>query len=233
MTSSSQHKLVLVSPILNIQTHKTPFSHSCLSSYSHFPFSCEHIEGSDTLATWSFSPHCGLFKPFSKVFSLLFFARCRNENIIFTICNTTTQLHFSFEILSSFGLCYSVLSDSPPNFLSDSSVSFKGSASFPHQASGNLLNDSVVDYLLFLLLLLCSITCKYSCSYHIFVAVSQIYFAMYGTISFTSCLYMTLINTSLLSILPNYFVAEWETESFCSLQMEEGWRKGFLLLFTT
>lgn len=116
-SSSSQHELVLVSPILNIQTHKTPFSHSCLSSYSHFPFKCEHIEGSDAFAMRSFSPHCGLFKLSSKVFSLLFFARYRKENIIFTICNTTTQLHFSFEILSFFGLCYSVLSGSPPNFL--------------------------------------------------------------------------------------------------------------------
>lgn len=70
------------------------------------------------------------------------------------------------------------------------------------------------------------ITCKYSCSYHIFVAVSQIYLAIYGTISFTPCPYMTLTNKSLLSIWPNYFVAEWKTESFCSLQMEGGWRKG-------
>lgn len=50
-SSSSQHELMLVSPILNIQTHKTPFSHFCLSSYSHFPFNCDHTEGSDALAT--------------------------------------------------------------------------------------------------------------------------------------------------------------------------------------
>lgn len=153
-SSSSQHELMLVSPILNIQIHKTPFSHSCFSSYSYFPFKCEHIEGSDAFATWSFSPHCGPSKPFCKVFSLLFFARYRNENIIFTICNTTAQLHFSFEILSSFGLSYSVLSGSPPNFLLHCFL--QGSASFPRQVSENLLNASVLDYLLFLLLLLCS-----------------------------------------------------------------------------
>lgn len=79
------------------------------------------------------------------------------------------------------------------------------------------------------------ITFSFVCSYHIFVAVSQIYFAVYGTISFISCRCMTLINTSLFSIyiLPKYFAAEWETESFCSFQMEGRWRKAFLLLSTT
>lgn len=174
-------------------------------------------------------PHCGPFKPSSEVFSLLFFARCRNKNIIFTISNSITQLHFSFEISSSFGLLLCPQCVSSKLLKQFFSVSFKGSASFPHQVSGNL-NDSVLDYLLILPLLLCSITCKYTCSYHIFVAVSQVYFDIYGTISFTSSPYMTLVHTRLLSWLPNYFVAQWETESFCSIQMEGEGRVSYSFL---
>lgn len=76
---SSQLEVIFVSPILNTQTYKTFFSHSCLSIYSWWPFNCECHEGSDELVTWSFSLHCGPFKPSSKDFSLVFFARFRNE----------------------------------------------------------------------------------------------------------------------------------------------------------
>lgn len=57
---------------------------------------------------------------------------------------------------------------------------------------------------------------------------------MYGTTSFTSYPYMTLINTGLLSILPNFFnfffFAEWEAESFCSLHIRGCVEKRFLTL---
>lgn len=108
-SSSSQLEVIFVSPILNTQTYKTSFSHSCLSIYSHLPFNCEHHEGSDGLVTWSFSLHCGPFKPSSKVFSLVFFARCRNERISssqsvilqqnYILLPTTTTFHFQNFVL--------------------------------------------------------------------------------------------------------------------------------------
>lgn len=143
------------------------------------------------------------------------------EKIIFAVSNTITQLHFTFKILSFFWfmlLCPQWISSYLLKWFF--AVSFKGSASFLCHISGNLLK-TLLNYFLILLLLLCSISCKSSCSYHIFVPVSQIYFDTYGTIYFTSCSYMTLINTSLFSLLTNDCC--WK--SFCSLQMEEGWRR--------
>lgn len=123
-SSSSQFELIFVSPILNTHTYKTPFSHSCLSSYSHLHFNCEHHEGSDGLVTWSFSLHCGPFKPSSKVFSLVFFARCRNERKSSSQSIIPQHSYISLsKSCPSFGLCYSVLNGSPPYFLSDSLLS--------------------------------------------------------------------------------------------------------------
>lgn len=100
-SSSSQLELIFVSSILNTQTYKTPFSHTCLSSYSYLPFNCEHHEGSDKLVKWSFST-IDLLSPLPRFLVCLLRQMQEWEHIIFTVCNTRTQLHFTFKILSFF-----------------------------------------------------------------------------------------------------------------------------------
>lgn len=202
-SSFSQRELVLVSPILNIQTHKTPFSHSCLSSYSHFPFKCEHIKAQMHLL-------CGVSLPIVDVINSL--PRSLVSSSLPSIGMRTSSLQsviLQHNYISLSKSCPSSVSVTLSSMVllptSCFTVSFKGSASFPRQVSENLLNASYSITFCFFYVV---ITCKYSCSYHIFVAISQIYLAMYGTISFTPCPYMTLTNKSLLSIWPNYFVAE-------------------------
>lgn len=156
--------------------HKTPFSRSCLSSYSHFSFNCEHTKDLSALTTQSF-PTVDLLNPFLRclVSSSLpgvgirtSSLQCKDAVSVYcsiTICNSITQIHFSFEILSSFGLLLCPQCVSSKLLKQFFTVSFKGSASFPHRVRGNL-NAPVLAYLLFLSLPLCSITYKYTCSYH-------------------------------------------------------------------
>lgn len=104
------------SPILNIQTYKTPFSYICLSNYSH------HV----SIMKAQMRLLCGVSLSTVDLLNLLprflVFTTCRSERTSSSQSVVVQHSYISLSKSCSLGLCYSVLSGSPSNFLSDSSL---------------------------------------------------------------------------------------------------------------